>query len=91
MARNSKLEIEKFNGQRFELWKLNMEYLLVDRDQWIAVNPSTAPTGTSATDWKKMDWKAKSTIRLCLLDSILLNVLGEATTKELWNELGNLY
>jgi hypothetical protein len=32
MASNSKMEIEKFNGQNFELWKLNMEYLLVDRD-----------------------------------------------------------
>ena len=35
MASNSKMEIEKFNGKRFELWKLKMEDLLVDRDQWI--------------------------------------------------------
>ena len=39
-----------------------MEDLLVDRDQWIAVDPGTTSTGTSADDWKKMDWKAKSTI-----------------------------
>jgi hypothetical protein len=32
MASSSKMEIEKFNGKRFELWKLNMEDLLVDRD-----------------------------------------------------------
>jgi hypothetical protein len=38
MARNSKMEIEKFNGKIFELWKLEMEDLLVDRDQWIAVD-----------------------------------------------------
>jgi hypothetical protein len=62
MASNSKMEIEKFNGKIFELWKLNMEDLLVDRDQWIMVDPGTAPTGTSADDWKKMDRKAKSTI-----------------------------
>jgi hypothetical protein len=31
------------------------------------------------------------TIQLCLSDSILLNVSGETTTKELWNKLGNLY
>jgi hypothetical protein len=35
MASNSKMEIEKFNGKIFELWKLKMEDLLVDRDQWI--------------------------------------------------------
>jgi hypothetical protein len=62
MASNLKMEIEKFNGKRFELWKLKMEDLLVDRDQWIVVDPGTAPTRTSADDWKKMDQKAKSTI-----------------------------
>jgi hypothetical protein len=59
MARNSKMEIEKFNGKSFELWKLKMEDLLVDRDQWIAVDPGTAPTGTSTNDWKKLDRKVK--------------------------------
>jgi hypothetical protein len=50
MASNSKMEIEKFNGKIFELWKLKMEDLLVDRDQWITVDPGTAPTGTFADD-----------------------------------------
>jgi hypothetical protein len=85
------MEIEKFNGKSFELWKLKMEDLLVDRDQWIMVDPGTAPTGTSTDDWKKLDQKAKSTIRLCLSDSILLNVSEEATTKDLWDNLGKLY
>jgi hypothetical protein len=74
MASNSKMEIEKFNGKRFELWKLNMEDLLVERDQWIAIDLGTTPIGTSTDDWKKMDRKAKSTIRLCFSDSVLLNV-----------------
>jgi hypothetical protein len=30
-------------------------------------------------------------IQLCLEDSVLLNVSGESTTKELWEKLGNLY
>jgi hypothetical protein len=29
MASNSKMEIEKFNGKSFELWKLKIEDLLV--------------------------------------------------------------
>jgi len=62
MASNSKMEIEKFNGKSFEAWKLKMEDLLVDRDQWITVDPSTASTGTLTDDWKKLDWKAKRTI-----------------------------
>jgi hypothetical protein len=46
MASSSKMEIEKFNGKSFELWKLNMEDLLVDKDQWTAVDPGIALTRT---------------------------------------------
>jgi hypothetical protein len=39
MARTSgRVEIEKFNGDNFELWKLKMEDLLVDRDLWTVVS-----------------------------------------------------
>ena len=54
------------------------------------VDVGTAPMGTFADDWKKMDQKEKSTI-LCLFDSVLLNVSEEATTKDLWEKLGKLY
>ena len=40
---------------------------------------------------KKLDRKAKSTIRLCVLDLVLLNVSGEAIAKALWDKLGTLY
>ena len=36
-----RVEIEKFNGQNFELWKLKMEDLLVDKEQWAVMDPST--------------------------------------------------
>ena len=38
-----------------------------------------------------LDRKAKRTIRLCVSYSVLLNVSGEATSKTLWDNLGNLY
>ena len=62
MASSGKIEIEKFNGQSFELWKLNMEDLLVDKDQWIAVDLGTKPKGVSNEEWKKLDRKAKRKI-----------------------------
>jgi hypothetical protein len=46
MASSSRIEIEKFNGKNFDLWKLKMENLLVDKEQWIVVDPGTQPTGT---------------------------------------------
>ena len=91
MASSGKIEIEKCNGQSFELWKFKMEDLLVDKDQWIVVDSSTKPMGVSDEEWRKLDQKAKSTIRLCVSDSVLLNVSGEATTKALWDKLGTLY
>ena len=33
MASSSRIKIEKFNGKNFELWKLKMEDLLVDKEQ----------------------------------------------------------
>eukprot|EP00253_Pinus_taeda_P013111 PITA_13111 len=87
MGSSRNIEIEKFNGQSFELWKLKMEDLLVDEDQWIMVDPGTKPTGVTDEEWKKLDWKEKSTMRLCVSDSVFLNVSGEATAKALWDNL----
>jgi hypothetical protein len=46
MASSSRIKVEKFNGKNFELWKLKMEDLLVDKEQWIIVDPGTRPTST---------------------------------------------
>ena len=63
----------------------------MDKDQWIAIDLGTKPTAMSNEDWKKLDRKAKSTIWLCVSDSVLLNVSGEATVKNFWEKLGTLY
>ena len=46
MASTSRIEIEKFNDQNFELWKLKMEDLLVDQEHWIVVDHGTKPTAS---------------------------------------------
>ena len=63
----------------------------MDKDQWITVDLGTKPKKISDEYWKKLGQKAKSTIRLCVSDSVLLNVSGEATTKNFWDKLGILY
>jgi hypothetical protein len=72
MESSSRIEIEKFNSKNFELWKLKMEDLLVDKEQWIHVDLGTQPTGmqptgtqttgtqttsTPPTDMSKEDWE----------------------------------
>jgi hypothetical protein len=42
-------------------------------------------------EWEKLKRRARSMIRLCLADSVLLNVSGEDSSKKLWDKLGSLY
>jgi hypothetical protein len=61
MESSSRIEIEKFNGKNFELWKLKMEDLLVDKEQWIVVDPGTQPTGTPSTSTQATGTQPTST------------------------------
>ena len=80
--------MDKFNGTNFELWKLKMEDMLEDRDLWEAVLHAAKPTTISQADWDLKDRKAKGLIRLCLADSVLLNVLDEKTANNCGHGLG---
>ena len=62
MVSSGIIKVEKFNGQSFEFWKLKMEDLLVDKDQWIMIDLGTKPMGVSDEQWKNLDQKAKRRI-----------------------------
>lgn len=49
MVSSSRIEIEKFYGQRFELWKLDMEDFLVDKEQWVVVDHGTTLASIATT------------------------------------------
>lgn len=46
---------------------------------------------TLTTQYDVTDRKAKGLIRLCLADSILINVHEESTAKKLWKKLSEIY
>jgi hypothetical protein len=81
------IDIKKFTGLNFELWKLKIEYLLVDREQWTTACPGTMST----KEWEKIERRERSMIRLCLAYLVMLNVSGEDSAKKLWGKLGILY
>jgi hypothetical protein len=91
MASKSRIEIEKFNGHNFELWKLKIEDLFVDKEQWIAIYIGTMLIGISTEEWEKLERRARNMIQLFLPNSVLLNVSCEDSTKKLWDKLGSLY
>ena len=61
MASSSRIEFEKFNSKYFELWRLKMEDLLVDKEQWIVLDPGTQPTGTHSTGTQPTSTQTTST------------------------------
>jgi hypothetical protein len=61
MGSSSRIEIEKFNGKNFELWKIKMEDLLIDKKEWIIVDPGTQPTGTPSTSTQATGTQPTST------------------------------
>ena len=85
------MEVEKFNGSNFELWKLKMEDFLEDHDLWEVTSLDVRPATISQADWDLKDQKAKGLIRLCLADSILLNIFYEKIANNLWTWLVSLY
>ena len=91
MSKTSRIKIKKFNGQIFELWKIKMEDIFVDREQWVVVKPRTKLIGTSNEDMMELDRKARSTIQICLVNSVPLNMSEEETTKKLWDKICNFY
>ena len=90
---NAKFEVEKFNGKnKFELWKLKMRDLLVQQGLHKALASKTKkPTGMTNEDWEGLDARALDTIRLCLVDEVLFNIVGEETTVGLWSRMESLY
>ena len=62
MEIGSRIEIEKFNGHNFELWKIKMEYLLVDWELWVNLDLGTIVIVISMEYCEKLDRKERSTI-----------------------------
>jgi hypothetical protein len=90
MASSSRIEIEKFNGQNFELWKLKIEDILVDQEQWEWSIQVPFLTSMSREEWEKLERRERSMIQLCLVNLVLLNVSGEDSTRKIVGQVGKL-
>jgi hypothetical protein len=90
---SSKFEVEKFSGKNnFELWKLKMQDLLVQQGFQKALASKSKKLATvTEWEWEDLDAKSLSTIRLCMADEVLFNIVGEDTKSGLWIKLESLY
>ena len=92
MAEDGKFRVEKFNGQNFPLWKMQMEDYLYQKYLYLPLSGKRKKM-TAMTDakWEIIDRKALITVRLCLAASAAFNILNETTTEGFIKALEKLY
>ncbi|MBA0760164.1 hypothetical protein Gotri_022927 [Gossypium trilobum] len=73
----TRFEIEKFDGvTNFNLWKVRMMAILVQTSLKKVVI-GKKPENLNQIEWEDLDENTLSTIQLCLVNTILQNVLME--------------
>ena len=92
-TQSAKFKIEKFNGKNnFEIWKVKMHDLLVQQSMVKALlGKEKQPMTITNDDWVEIDVRALNSIRLCLADDVLFNIVTKMTSVGLWTKLENLY
>ncbi|GFZ01036.1 hypothetical protein Acr_14g0006710 [Actinidia rufa] len=90
MAEEGKTKIEKFNGENFSFWKMQMEDYLYQNDLYQPLE-GKKPEGMKDADWTVLDRKALGTIRLTLSSSVAFNISKEKTTSDLMVALSKMY
>ena len=84
------MDIGKFDGTKFSLWKLKMKTLLIKDNCLEAI--STRPYEFIDDEkWKRIDELDISDLHLSLSDDILSGVEEKKTAKEIWDHLTKLY
>ena len=66
-AEEGKIRVEKFNGQNYQLWKMQMEDYLYQKDLYLPLGgKEKQPVAMKLEEWEVLDRKALGTIQLCL-------------------------
>ena len=89
---DGKFRVEKFNGQNYQLWKMQMEDYLYQKDLFLPLGGIEKKSTTMKDEeWEVLDRKALGMIQLILATSVAFNISKEKTTKELMDALDKLY
>ena len=73
MVDEGKLRVDRFNGHNFQLWKMQMEDYLYQKDLWKLLEGKIKNQASMTNyDYDLLDRKALGSIRLCLAPSVAL-------------------
>jgi hypothetical protein len=82
MSEDGKFRVKKFNGQNYQLWKMQMEDYLYQKDLFLPLGGiAKKPMATKDEEWEILDRKSLGTIRLSLAASVTFNISKEKTMK----------
>ena len=73
------------NGTNFPIWKEQIQDVLIQKGQLQPI--LEREEGIIDVEWKMLDAKARSTIRLHLAELVYFTIVGEPTAKAVWNKL----
>ena len=91
-AKEIKFRVKKFNEKNYQLWKMQMEYYLYQKDLYLSLGgKAKQPAAMKDEEWEGLDRKALGTIRLCLALSVTFNTSKEKTIEGVMSALSKLY
>ena len=71
-----KFKVEKFNGQNYQLWKMQMEDYLYQKDLWWPLKGKAKKEATmSDEEWEIRDRKELGIIQLCMAPFVTFNII----------------
>ena len=81
MKEEGNIRDKKFNNQSYQLWKVEMEDYLYQKDLYLPLGgKAKQPAAMKDEEWEVLDRKVLGTIRLCLASSVAFDILKKKTT-----------
>ena len=90
MAEDSKIKIDKFDGNDYGFWKMQIEDLLYQKSLHLPML-GEQPDDMYDEEWKLLDRQALGVVRLSLAKSVAYNIVNETTTYGVLKALSNMY
>lgn len=84
------MEIKRFDGTCFDLWKDRMQGILFLKDCDDALL-QTKPVNMPYEDWVRLNKRAKAYIKMTVNDDILVDIKGLDTAFAIWQKLKATY
>jgi hypothetical protein len=76
MTEDGKFRVEQFNGKKYQLWKMHMEYYLYQKDLFLPLGGIENKSMTmNDGEWEVLERKTLGTIWLSLETSMAFNIL----------------